>query len=179
MQHPNSFGWWVTGLVDGEGCFYAGLNFRSKKTSAGNTVPCVELEARLEVALRADDCAVLDKVQAYFGCGIVGNPISSAAAPSTLRQGIKANPKRHFRIRNPEDLVSIVIPHFEKFPLQSKKARDFEVWKSIVMFATAELIGHKGWLRRFPEKVETLQNLCVDLKDIRKYDSALARADRS
>jgi len=179
ILQPDEFGWWVTGLVDGEGCFYAGLSFRSKKTAAGNSVPCVNLQAELAVALRADDEQVLGKLKSYFGCGVVGNKTSNANAPSRRRQGIHPSPMRSFKIRAISDLVSVVIPHFEKYPLQSKKLRDFEVWRSVVEFAAAELTGHKGWLRRFPEKVETLQELCVDLKNIRKYDPALARADRS
>lgn len=164
-----SFGWWITGLTDGEGCFYANLSFREKATKAGALVPCVELEAQFAIALRADDAATLSKVLAHFKCGKIANKFSSAEAPSRLRQGIKPSPMRRFIVRKPIDLIERVIPHFDSYPLQSKKARDFEIWKQLVFFASSELVGHKGWLRRFPEKVEHLGELCARLKTNRKY----------
>ncbi len=163
-------GWWVTGLVDGEGCFYANLVFRSKNVSSGRQVSCVELDARLAVALRADDAGTLTRLQDFFGCGTVTRKRFNPDSPSKRRQGqSRSRPQQVFQIRRPEDLLRVVLPHFEAFPLQSKKARDFEVWKRIVEFATSELVGRKGWLRRFPEKIETLVGLCSDLKSVRIY----------
>ncbi len=163
-------GWWITGLVDGEGCFYAGLNFDTKRSSSGRSVSCVELQAELTVGLRADDREPLLRMQEYFGCGKIHNRVSSKNAPSVIKQGLKdPKPSRRFIIRPRELLVSVVIPHFEKYPLQTKKARDFQIWKEIVLFAESELSARKGWLRRFPSKVDHLGLLCDQLKSGRLY----------
>jgi hypothetical protein len=163
-------GWWVTGLVDGEGCFYADLSFRTKKTKTGREVSCVELDAQFSVVLRADDGDTLIKLQQYFGCGKVNWKASCVNAPSSIKAGMKdPKPQRRFMIRNVEVLSEVVIPHFEKYPLQSKKARDFETWKSIIEFSKSYLRGKKGWLRRFPERVVRLQGVCDQLRDGRKY----------
>ena len=163
------FGWWVTGLVDGEGCFYAGLNYRTKRTTSGRLVECVELQAEMAVCLRADDLGALEKLERWFGCGKINKKTTSAQAPSVIKQGIRPNPMRRFVVRAPEDLVSAVIPHFESYPLQSKKANDFEVWRSVVEFASERLIGKKGWLRRFPKEVAALESKCSELKAGRVY----------
>jgi len=167
-------GWWVTGLVDGEGCFYAGLQHRNKKTSSGNTVACVELDIRLQVALRADDTAVLDRLPSYFGCGIVTNKKFSINAPSVVRLGLKGKPVRNFQIRKPQDLLDYVVPHFDKYPLQSKKSRDYAIWKDLLNYASDNLIGRKGWLRRFPNEVDLLGSMCEDLRSLRTYSTLLA-----
>lgn len=166
LSHLQS-GWWVTGLVDGEGCFFSSVNFRSKTTSSGNEVPSVWLQTELSVLLRADDVEALEKLQSYFSCGIVSNLRRHDSSKSN------GNPYRTFKVRKLEDIISKVIPHFEKFPLQSKKARDFEIWKSIINFHTNELAGSKGWVRRFPEKLEALNGLCTELRLVREYSAIL------
>lgn len=169
------FGWWVTGLADGEGCFYAGLNFRQKPTSSGRVVSCVELQAEFVVALRADDVETLNKLQAFFGCGYIKHKHVDPSSPS--RKHLKnPKPQKAFLVRNPRELVGVVIPHFRRFQLQSKKARDFDIWSRIVEFAVAELVGTKGWLRRNPDKVEKLRVLCSDLREVRAFPSVDAAA---
>lgn len=141
-----------------------------KTSSSGRDVQCVEFAAAYSIGLRADDRAVLVKIKDYFGCGELRGKKSSKDAPSSIRAGLKdPKPQVTFKIRNPEDLISVVIPHFEKFPLQSKKAADFEIWKRVVEFAVSELRGKKGWLRRHPEKVEDLSRMCMELKEVRAY----------
>lgn len=162
-------GWWATGLVDGEGCFYAGLQFRTRP-SAKKLVDCVEFQASLQVALRADDAEVLHKLRDVFGCGLVRPKKFSRYSPSRVRQGQKdPKPQKVFIVRHPDDLLTKVIPHFEAFPLQSKKSTDFEVWSQIVSFAACNLLGRKGWLRRFPSEVQTLGEMCVGLKTSREF----------
>lgn len=55
------------------------------------------------------------------------------------------------------------------FPLQSKKARDFAIWKEIIKFIDVELSGTKGWIRRFPEKLKQLEAMCQALSATRQF----------
>jgi hypothetical protein len=163
------WGWWVTGLTDGEGCFYAGLTFRSKGTSSGKNVACVELTAEFSLGLRADDSAVIDILHEYFrGVGFI-HRCDIRNCPSTRKYGLRPNPLVYYKVRTPKDLLDVVVPHFERFPLRTKKSRDFETWCRVLDFASLELLGHKGWLRRFPDKVAVLQGLCEDLKQGRAF----------
>jgi hypothetical protein len=167
-----SWGWWVTGLADGEACFYAGLNYRSKAVKSGRQVDCVELQAEFSVTLRADDAAALLRLQEYFdGAGDMIF-LKRSQAPSVKKYGLRPNPKVQYKLRRPDDLVGLVIPHFDRYPLRTKKGRDYGTWKKIVEFATSELIGRKYWLRRFPEKVDALQGMCDQLRDGRAFDES-------
>lgn len=163
-------GWWVTGLTDGEGCFYADLSFRSKGTSSGNTVSCVSLDAQFSVALRADDADILHSIHDFFGCGNVREKPASTA-PSTRKYGLKPNPQVIYRVAAYQDLIDKVIPHFERFPLQTKKRHDFDMFRRILEFTGAELRGKKQWATKHSHKLEELSELCTVLKTGRRYAS--------
>lgn len=155
--------WWVTGLVDGEGCFYASFGTRDRVTEAGNSVSCSNFDIGLQIQMRDDDWAMLDGVREFFGCG------SILEKPVTASRLNGANPACSFRVNKLEDVVGVIIPHFTKYPLQSKKANDFEIWASLVTFVNENLAGKKGWIRRFPEQVNNVVNMCDRLKQVRKY----------
>lgn len=60
----------------------------------------------------------MERIQAFFGVGIV-----------TLR---KTRNAAVYTVQSFNDLTDIIIPHFEKYPLISKKQADFLLFKSIV-----------------------------------------------
>lgn len=84
------------------------------------------------------------------------------------------NPQKKFVINRLEDLVHVVIPHFEKYPLQAKKAKDFEIWRGIVLLVYDRLYGKEGWIRRFPQEVEQIQALCSNLRVVREYPQGMS-----
>ncbi len=174
LSQPPINPWWVTGLVDGEGCFYAALCYRSKPTCTGRAVDCVELDIRLEIALRADDLDAVSKLDRHFGsCGELGIR-GEHQTPSARKHNISAKPQVYLRLRGIDVARGKIIPHFESFPLQTKKSRDFEIWKSIVDFTSTNLSGRKGWLRRFPGAVNELQEMCDHMKAQRSYEAGVA-----
>ena len=95
---------YISGYVDGEGCFTVTFNKR-KKARLG-----WELRPSFSVSQNEDRRQVLDIIQKYFGCGSIRRDFSD----KTVK----------FEIRNHEDIITKVIPHFEKFPLLSKKQKD-------------------------------------------------------
>jgi len=151
--------WWVTGLVDGEGCFQAYVTLRSRTGLDGRPYTKCEALTKLTVGLRADGTDVLYGIKDFFGCGSVYDKRPSAV--QVLRG--HTNPMSVFMVYSLTDLIKRVVPHFNIYPLQSKKRRDFELWVSILLFIQANLSGTKGWARRFPEKVTHLQNMCTEL----------------
>jgi hypothetical protein len=163
---PGDNGWWVTGFVDGEGCFYATLLLRTKRAPNSEDYPCVNLDAGLQIQLRSDDEATLVKIRDYFGFGNMQlKPVSEArkrAVPGS-------KPSASLRLYGIESLVERVIPHFAKYPLQSKKVRDYEIWRELVEFTYDRLHGRKGWRRKFPAEVARVYDLCERLKSVRNY----------
>jgi hypothetical protein len=109
---------YISGYVDGEGCFTVTFNKRSKAKIGW------ELRPSFSVSQNEDKRQVLDIIREYFGCGYIRRDY----ADKTVK----------FEIRDHKDLVEKVIPHFEKFPLLSKKQKDFELFRQV-----CEII-HKG-----------------------------------
>ena len=64
-----------------------------------------------------DKRQVLDLIKKYFECGFI--------RPDYANKTLK------FEVRNNQDLINKIIPHFEKFSLISKKHNDFIMFKDI------------------------------------------------
>src|SRR5437868_12536547 len=78
---------------------------------------------RLQDRARDDDTNALIRVKDRLGCGNV--TFHKHREPN-------ANPVATFKVCKIADLVEIIVPLFEAYPLHTKKARQFDIWKSIV-----------------------------------------------
>ncbi len=107
----NYFGAWLSGFTDGEGCFRLYLNGKTKTPAA-----------KFAISLRRDDIVTLSLIQSYLSCGAVD--LRNPHPPS--------KPQAVFRIDKISDLATVLVPHFEKFPLFAKKDGDFLLWKRAV-----------------------------------------------
>lgn len=162
-----AFGWFVTGFADGEGCFALTKQLPSRAQRFSSW------RAFFNIALRDDDAPGLEAVAARMGCGRVEY--------KKPRHG-KQNPVVTWGVFKASELAQIIVPHFEKFPLQMKKARDFAIWKQAIPILEA-----RAWRRLHPVKGlpksaqaltqaerETLERVDVQLKAIRQYNSDAA-----
>ncbi len=154
-----SFGHWVSGFTDGEGCFYLGA---SKKG-----VFLVKFELRL----RRDDSDILAEIHRFFGVGHLDM--------SCMNNGFE---QTAFRVHKISDVVRVIIPHFDAFPLRSKKRRDYATWREAAMLynsvqvrarAGRRVRGERRWLEH--EAAEFLR-LRAELQESRRYGPSVARA---
>jgi hypothetical protein len=97
---------YISGYVDGEGCFTVSISPRAKLAVGW------EVRPSLSVSQNGDRAEVLHEIQAYFGCGSI--------RPDRSDRTLK------WETRRLDDLLARVIPHFETWPLLSGKRRDFE-----------------------------------------------------
>jgi hypothetical protein len=97
---------YISGYVDGEGCFT--ISIAPRATLAVGW----EVRPSLSVSQNGDRAEVLHALQAHFGCG----SIRPDRSDKTLK----------WETRRLADLVGRVIPHFVRYPLLSGKHRDFE-----------------------------------------------------
>jgi hypothetical protein len=81
------------------------------------------------IHLQTNDLSLLYKIQAFLG-GI-----------GTIRFG-RDNKSATFSVAKLDDIVNIIIPHFKKYPLESCKAIDFQLWAQC-----AELMKNKEHLK--------------------------------
>jgi hypothetical protein len=101
---------YISGYVDGEGCFTVSIATSHAARGMGG-------EASLSVSQNGDRAEVLHALQAHLGCGCI--------RPDRSDKTLK------WETRRLEDLLSRVIPHFEAYPLLSGKKADFERFASV------------------------------------------------
>ena|SRR3989344_5850023 len=122
--------WYITGFVEGEGCF--AINISKHKTKK------IRRDAWLsfEIELRGDDRPLLEQIQKYFGCGNVYNL-------NYDRYGWMPHAKYH--LRGIENIRKILIPFFRKYPLRGKKGKDFILFcKAVKVFDRKEHLTESG-----------------------------------
>lgn len=145
-----AFGHWFAGFVDGEGCFFVRRNVVPYGGRQYVTYGC-----SLSIAVRDDDLAVLEHIRDTLG---VGN-ITRRHQAQSLRQ----QPSAALSVGK-KSSVLFLVDVFDRFPLRSKKARDFEVWRRAVI----------EWHRERGAKTRgrdwsVMAALHEELKSVRKY----------
>ncbi len=146
-----AFGYWLSGFSDGESCFQ--LRWSTHHSPVAIFV----------LALRKDDSAILETIQSFWQCG-------------RLYAGQRMlNSKKFFvtmySIQRINDLASIIVPHFEAKPLQSKKSRDFAIWKEGVALIASR--DHRGLHRRWaPSEIDQFTLLHDSLRASRPFTAS-------
>ncbi len=107
---------WITGFVDGEGCFYVGINPHEEMSAGYQVLP------EFTVVQHERDVQILHALKASFGCGVVRKNHGDRMA---------------YRVRSLEHLLERIVPFFEKHPLKSKKRQDFIKFRRIVRMMEA------------------------------------------
>ena len=99
------FAWYITGFVDGEGCFSISFSER-KKLNTG-----IEVRPSFSIGQNRRSLPVLERIHTYFGCGA----IRFSRSDQTYK----------YEIRSIGEIRQSIIPHFQKYPLQTNKLEDF------------------------------------------------------
>lgn len=116
-----AFGWFLAGLVDGEGYFCL-----VNKANQNRKMPQRSMFASLRLSMRDDETPGLEAIAARMQCG----SMYFNHRGSKLRES--ENPTATWIVHSRDELAGVIVPFFERFPLQMKKARDFAIWKQAV-----------------------------------------------
>lgn len=103
--------WYITGFVDGEGCFSISFNKRAKMKTG------IEIRPSFSIGQNKKSLCVLQEIHQYFGCGAI--------------RFSKYDQTYKYEVRSIKDLKANVIPHFKKYPLKTSKSNDFIVFSKI------------------------------------------------
>ena len=103
---------WITGFVDGEGCFHVGISRHAEMSAGFQVLP------EFTVVQHERDVQILHAFKAYFGCGVVRKNHGDRMA---------------YRVRGREHLLERVVPFFEKHPLKTKKRQDFLKFRKVLL----------------------------------------------
>jgi len=105
--------WFMSGFTDAEGCFLIIVR-KSHKSKLG-----WQIEANFTINLHSKDLDLLRLIQTYFdGVGRIGKERNSCC---------------DYTVGSLEQIVTKVIPHFDKYPLKTKKYSDYLLFKEAVM----------------------------------------------
>lgn len=101
--------WWVTGIVDSEGNFSINYNVNTKKCTFS-----------FKVTQNVNSVIILHYLKEFFEVGNI-------SIDNRKTNGYK------YIVSNRKDLVNVIIPHFEKYPLEGSKHLDFLDLKNCVL----------------------------------------------
>ena len=107
---PNNLNpWYLTGFSDGESNFTVRI-FQSNLVKVGWIVQPV-----FQIGLHKKDLSLLENIKAYLGVGEIYHKETSC----------------NYMVQSSRDLI-VVVNHFEKYPLLTKKFEDFKLFSQIV-----------------------------------------------
>jgi hypothetical protein len=163
------FGDWLSGFVDGEGCFRLA---HSRHPQDHDTFRSGFAE--VQINLRADDRPILKLIQSYLGCGrfTIGKPRLHQRRP---------NPLLLLCVSRTRELKNVIIPHFERHPLFAKKSRDFTIWRQGVelLYRVAQRprrakrgvgCGAGRVASWSPQELAEFTAIAEALRDVRRFD---------
>lgn len=103
---------WITGFVDGEGCFHVGINKNSEMTAGVQVLP------EFTVVQHKRDVQILHALKEHFGCGVVR---------------VNHGDRMAYRVRSVAHLLEKIVPFFEKHKLKTKKRIDFQKFRRVLL----------------------------------------------
>lgn len=145
---------WFSGFADGEACFYAGISNRGE-----HTVRSAQLIVYFTIQLRDDDASVL---------GMVRQMVLPYGHTERKRGTTWENSKPVVRW-TVSDLMGLraVVDLFDRYPLRSRKARDFRTWRELVLLKEAHPPGCK--VSVYNGQRERVEELVAELREGREY----------
>jgi hypothetical protein len=107
---------WITGFVDGEGCFHVGINPHPQMTAGFQVLP------EFTVVQHERDVQILHALKAHFGCGVVR---------------VNHGDRMAYRVRSLKNLLEHIVPFFVEHPLKTKKNVDFLKFRDVLLLMEA------------------------------------------
>jgi hypothetical protein len=108
---------WITGFVDGEGCFAVPIH-RNPTASVG-----WQVQPQFVVVQSASSVRALEVLLDYFGCGRIN---------VNTRRDNHREPLYRYVVRRFGDLDEIIVPFFRTYPLRTSKRENFEKFAEVL-----------------------------------------------
>lgn len=133
--------YWISGFATGEGSFT--FFTKTRKNISGKIVKDYTLV--FEIGQRTQDLQLLNKIRGYFKVGKVYSET----------RGISK-----YRLNTKNEILSILVPYFNNYPLEGYKAIQFSLWIKIV--------NHFKWLKiRTEQRDIELERLIKELSELK------------
>jgi hypothetical protein len=138
---------WVTGFVDGEGCFSIGFIRQPSRKERKGYKSGYQVAHRFVVTQGMGSVRTLEELKTFFGVG---------------RLYVNARHDNHrehlgqFIVNRRDELLETVIPFFEAHPLRSAKRNDFETFARCMRLIAAGRHLERDGLIEIAELAETM-----------------------
>jgi len=149
---------YISGFVDGEGSFCVGIS-KHKTLCRG-----IEIHPLFEIEVRADDRRILERILLTIGCGKIYD---------CSYERYEWQPHSKYKVGSTKDLEKFVIPFFDKYHLQAKKAESYKIFRKVVkMMRKKEHLTNHGFakivfLRDAVRKIGRNQERFISVKTAR------------
>jgi hypothetical protein len=137
---------WFSGFIDGEG------NFSIQSHKRGDYCP------RFRIALRIDDEKTLLELCNFYG-GYLGKSPSRDMYSSTTGKKYACKPQITWEVSKKSDLEKLV-KYLDTFPLRTKKARDYAIWREAVLIYT-DCGGRDSRLKALSEDIKKVREFVI------------------
>lgn len=118
---------WITGFVDAEGCFTI-KSSKSERYKMGWFI-----QPSFQIKLHVKDKNILLQIKSFFG-GIGTIWINNTYV--------------YYKVRNINEIIRVIIPHFNKYPLITKKQEDFLLFENIIyLMSKGEHLNKEGLIK--------------------------------
>lgn len=104
--------YWVTGFADAESSFNLKVSKKNTSKIGWHVIPEFNIE------LHSRDTLLLRKIQSFFGIGIISERLS-------LNKVV-------YSVQSYKDIINVIIPHFDKYPLVTQKKADYLLFKQAI-----------------------------------------------
>lgn len=163
-EEKRAFGHWLAGFSDGDGCFQ--LDYSKKYNGL-----CHSCSGSYQITLRRDDIDILNQIKSFLGCGSVRHIKNYTHQKGFENRKLQAR----FEVSSKKDLAEIIIPVFTQFPLRSKKALGFDIWKAAIEFCyqiykRKTRFGPTKKRKWKPDEVDYFLSLRKALKNTQEYE---------
>jgi hypothetical protein len=136
---------WVTGFTDAEGCFMINITKRKTNKMGWQIRPCFQIK------LHYRDKKLLMKIKSFF------NEIGHISFSND--NGVM------YRVNKLDDIINIIIPHFDKYSLITQKQNDYKTFKNIVgLIYKSKHLNKKGLIKIINLKAVLNKGLSEKLK---------------
>ena len=102
---------WITGFIDGEGCFHIGISKHPELRFKHQILP------ELTVVQHKRDIDLLYRIRSTMNCGVVR---------------VNHGDRYCWRVRSLNNLANVIVPFFERHKLRSKKRIEFLKFAKVV-----------------------------------------------
>jgi hypothetical protein len=147
---------YVSGFSDGESSFQGASSSVLKKPGYKLGFQVLPV---FTIQLHIKDLTLLEKIKSFFGVGLV------LRTSKLFIKKIKSN-SVIFSVQSLKDINLAIIPHFDKYPLLTKKRADFILFKEVMnLMNKGEHLTKEGLAKIINIKASINKGLSIQLKE--------------